>query len=399
MRALLRRAFAAALEAVDARRATADALAARPIEGRVDVVALGKAAIGMSAGALEACDVTRGLVIAPRGIPSSLPASFEVLAGAHPVPDDDVARRGETMLAWAASIPESATALVLVSGGGSALVDAPREGVTAGELGALTARLLASGARIDEINALRVALSRSKGGGLAAAIRARSVRVLVISDVVGGDAALVASGPMSPWRGPSPREVAERPHVRAVLTERERALAGAWQRATAPSAELEVVADNARAVDAAARALRDEGHVVDAGPALIGEARACGALWARAADETTADALVSGGETVVTLRGRGRGGRNQETALAALHAGIAGTFLCAGTDGIDGPTDAAGAIVDEAVSDDDAVMARALDDNDSYGYLARRGGLLVTGPTGTNVADLAIWARGRGASR
>ncbi len=395
-RDLVLRAFDAALNAVDARRATHDALLARRVAGPVHVIALGKAALAMTAGVLDACDVVSGLAIAPLGGREiALPSPIEVQRGSHPIPDADVARRGEAMMLYATRIPEHATALVLVSGGGSALVDAPIPGVSPDDLASMTQRLLACGASIEEINAVRVGLSRSKGGGLARAIGARRVRAIVVSDIVDGDASQVASGPMSPWLGPSPEEVAVRAHLAAALGSRERAMLSAWTRSTSVGIPLEVVADNARAVNAALVALRLAGRRVEAGPSLAGEARDCGRAWADAARTSTADALVAGGETVVTVRGRGRGGRSQETALAALDAGILGTLLCAGTDGIDGPTDAAGAVIDDDVrarADRDA-LRRALDANDSSTFFAACGGRLVTGSTGTNVADLAIWAR------
>lgn len=396
MRALVARAFRAALDAVDARRATAAVLRARPVSGPVHVLALGKAAVAMTAGVLDTCRVIDGLVIAPIGGPEvALPSSIQVLRGSHPVPDADVARRGDALLARAAAIPEDASVIVLASGGGSALVDAPIAGVRAEELASLTTRLLACGATIEEINALRVSMSRSKGGGLARALGARAVRAIVVSDIPSGDARQVASGPMSPWIGPLPREVAARTHVAAVLTDAERRVAAAWTRDAGEGVALEVAADNAMAVAAAGASLRADGLVVAAGPALVGEARACGHAWAALARTTSADAMVAGGETVVTVRGRGVGGRNQEMALAALEAGIAGTFLCAGTDGVDGPTDAAGGVIDDDVRARarGIDLAAALDDNDSNRALAACGGLLITGPTGTNVADIAIWAR------
>ncbi len=398
----MRRAFAGALAAVDARRTTATVLRARPIAGPVYLIALGKAALAMSAGALDACTITAGLVIAPRGGPElAMPPGIVVQRGAHPVPDPDVGRRGEALLAWARAIPAAATTLVLLSGGGSALVDAPVDGVTPDDLAAITARLLASGANIEELNALRVSLSRSKGGGLARALGSRSARALVISDVVFGDPSQVASGPMSAWTAPTPADVVARPHVARALTDAERARVRAYRPTEVPNVALELVADNARAVAAAEEALRAEGLRVEAGPALRGEARTCGQTWAEEAASTGADALVSGGETVVTLRGGGRGGRCQETALAALASGIPGTFLCAGTDGIDGPTDAAGALIDAdtAARLEPGTIARALAENDAYTALAGARGLLSTGPTGTNVADLAIWARDPAASR
>jgi hydroxypyruvate reductase len=396
-RELVRRAFDAAIDAVDARRATEACLRANPIDGPVELFALGKAALGMSAGAAAACDVRGGIVIAPHGTrDAALPATVEVLRGAHPIPDAHVASRGERWLARAASVPPSTTALVLVSGGGSALVDAPVAGLDAEALADLTRRLLASGASIDELNAVRVALSRSKGGGLARALGGGPRRVLVVNDIApDGDPSLVASGPMSAWRGTPPSVVIERPHVRGAMRASEIALVERWRPIEQEDARLEVVADNALAVNAAARVLADAGRRVGDGPALIGEARVVGRAWAAAAAIAANDALVAGGETTVTVRGDGRGGRSQELALSALAAGIPGVFLAAGTDGIDGPTDAAGAIVDDAVRHalGDVTIARALERNDSHPPLASCGALVMTGPTGTNVADIAIWTR------
>ena len=394
MRTLVRRAFDAALAAVDAERATRVHLTARPIAGPVHVLALGKAASAMTVGASDACDVVRGLIIAPtgaRGVPG-----LDVLTGSHPVPDAGVALRGESLLERAAMIPATATALVLLSGGGSALADAPIAGVTADDLADITRRLLASGATIEELNAIRVALSRSKGGGLARALRTRNVRVLVVNDIApDGDPALVSSGPMSAWRGPRPADVIARAHVRAVLTRGERERIARWSAGPSEEADLEVVADNADAVRAARGALIAAGRDVGVGPALRGEARDCARAWVSATTTTAHDALVSGGETVVTVRGDGRGGRSQELALAALVFGIGGTFLAAGTDGIDGMASAAGAVIDDAlrVRVDPAAALRALDRNDAGTYLESLDALVVTGPTGTNVADLAIWTR------
>lgn len=391
----MRRAFDAALAAVDARGATAAVLRARPVTGPAFVIALGKAALAMTAGVLDTTEVVRGIVVAPRGSPSSaMPPEIEVLRGSHPIPDADVAVRGAALLAFAAHVPPDATAIVLISGGGSALVDAPVPGMTTDALADITRRLLASGARIDELNALRVALSDLKGGGLARAIAGRA-RAIVVSDVVLARPYVVASGPMSPWGRPHPRVVARRPHIAAVLTDAERALFERWRGRDGARATLEVAADNERAVQAAIAAMKSEGRHVVRGPTLEGEARDTGRAWARLTRYARVDGIVAGGETVVTVRGPGRGGRNQEMALAALEAGITGTLLCAGTDGIDGPTDAAGAIVDtrtrELVTRE--AMQRALRDNDAYAVLDGAGALLRTGPTGTNVADLAIWTR------
>ncbi len=391
----MRRAFDAALAAVDARAATADVLRARPLIGAAFVIALGKAALAMTAGVLDTSQVVRGIVVAPRGSRAmAMPPEIDVLYGSHPIPDADVAKRGAAVLAFAARIPREATAIVLISGGGSALVDACAPGLTTDALADITRRLLTSGARIDELNALRVALSDLKGGGLARAIRGPA-RTIVVSDVALASPAIVASGPMSSWVGPHPRLVARRPHVAAVLTEAEQAFFERWRGRRGTPRALEVAADNDRAVEAAIAAMKAEGGHVVRGARLEGEARDLGRRWAQLTRYARVDGVVAGGETVVTVRGPGRGGRNQEMALAALEAGITGTLLCAGTDGIDGPTDAAGAIVDTRTREllTPEAMQRALRDNDAYTALDTAGALLRTGATGTNVADLAIWAR------
>jgi glycerate-2-kinase len=322
------------------------------------------------------------------------------LRGRHPVPDARVAERGEALLARAADLPEDAEVLVLVSGGGSALADAPAAGVEVAQLAEVNARLLACGARIDETNAVRASLSRLKAGGLSRALGERRARALVISDVPGHDASIVASGPMSRWRGPALDEVLARPHLAGVLAPALRARAAIDE--DVRDVPLEVVADNDTALRAASEALGRMGREVTRGAPLVGEARTRGVALAREVRAGGFDALVAGGETTVTLRGGGRGGRNQELALAALIAGAPGALLSVGTDGIDGTSDAAGAFVDDEVRN--AAAARGLDahaalaDNDSGTFFREADGALITGPTGTNVADLVLWVADAAAS-
>jgi glycerate 2-kinase len=351
----------AALEAVDPQRAVVRALAAHPIARPVEVLALGKAAIGMTRGALEACDVRSGLVIAPVGSDASgLPSIIEVSFGAHPIPDEQVTVRGEALLARAAQVSAGREALVLVSGGGSALAEALVPGTSIAELQAMTEKLLRAGASIAELNAARASLSRLKVGGLARALGATPSTTLVISDVPGLPASLVASGPMA-------------------------------------GAPLIVAADNEVAIEAAITAVRALGISVERGAPLVGEASERGRALADETRRTSADALVWGGETTVTVRGSGRGGRSHELALGALAAGIGGALLAFGTDGVDGTSDAAGAFVDDdtrrAVSSSGASIADALAQNDSDAFFGGLAAQRVTGPTGTNVADLAIWLR------
>jgi glycerate 2-kinase len=384
----------AALAAVEPRACVERVLAAHPIEGPVVVLALGKASVGMTEGAVRACDVRGGLVIAPVGAGrGSLSPAIDVVHGAHPIPDAQVTVRGEALLARAAQIPERQHALVLLSGGGSALADALVPGVSTDELRAMTDALLRAGATIEELNTMRASLSRLKGGGLARALSVAST-TLVVSDVPGFPPSLVASGPMSPLPSDALERALAKPHVASAVPDRLRARA---RLAPGSSAPLLVAADNDTAVEAALGAARALGLEAVRGRPLIGEARERGAALAEETRRTSADALVLGGETTVTVRGRGRGGRSHELALGALEAGITGSLLAFGTDGVDGTSDAAGAFVDEslrsALSSSPISPASALAENDAHRFFWALDAQLVTGPTGTNVADVVIWLR------
>ncbi len=358
--------LAAALRAVDARALVADHLRAHPVEGPVTVLALGKAAGAMTRGALDVLGdrVRGGLVVVPDGAPADV-APLEVLRAAHPVPDERSLRAGERLLEVAAALGPGDTVVGLWSGGGSALAEAPIPGITLDDLRRETTALLRAGAPIEVINRRRAELSRLKGGGLARASRARFVN-LVLSDVAGDDPAVVASGP-------------------AVLPGDGTAVVGR-------------LADVVRAARSEAFALRYVPVVLD--PEVKGEARDVGLRLAGAIRSMPTGgppmALILAGEPTVTVRGAGRGGRMQVVALtAALELeGSRAVVLCAGTDGRDGPTEAAGAVIDGGT----AARIRAagldpralLDEDDSHRALAVAGDLLVTGPTGTNVRDLVV---------
>lgn len=385
----------AALAAVDPSASVRRALAARPIAGPVEVLALGKAAVGMTRGALAGCDVRSGLVIAPVGaVAGDLPPSIEVLYGAHPIPDARVMERGEALLARAANIPAGHHALVLVSGGGSALAEALVDGVSVDELRALTSALLRGGASIGELNTLRASLSRLKGGGLARALGATPSTTIVLSDVPSLPASLVASGPMSPLPAGALEPVLAQPSIASAIPPRLRARA---HLESGPGSPTIIAADNDTAVEAAITAARSLGLSAARGDALVGEARERGAVLAEETRAATTDAVVWGGETTVTVHGHGRGGRSHELALGALEAGISGALLAFGTDGIDGTSDAAGAFVDDALRraarSSTLTAAEALRENDSDAFFRELDAQFVTGPTGTNVADLAIWLR------
>ncbi len=401
-RSLLLDAFLAAVDAVDPRVATA-AAARRPSigsRGRVLVVAAGKAALAMTGGLVDAGRVDRGIVVAPASGECSIP----VIVGGHPVPDEGSVAGATRALEIASSAEPGDTVVCLISGGASALLAAPVDGVTLSDLRETNRALLACGADIVETNTVRKHLSRIKGGGLAAAASRAHLVTLVLSDVVGDPLDVIASGPTVPdpttfddALGVVARYDLQGRLPGSVVSHLESGLRGSvpeTPKRPHPHHEIEIIGSGAVAAAAAAAFLRSRGvaaRIVTT--RLAGEARAA-ASEAAAGGGERGEVQIFAGETTVTVTGSGRGGRNQEAALAAAIEieGRGVTFLAAGTDGIDGPTDAAGGIVDgETVRRGRALgldAGEALDDNDAYPYLSATGDLIVTGPTGTNVADL-----------
>jgi len=367
-RAFLRSLFDAAIAAADPFRCLPPHLPAPP-RGRSIVVGAGKAAAAM-ARALETHwpGPLEGFVVTRYGF--GLPCQrIEVIEAAHPVPDGASVNAAQRALALVSGLTADDLVLALISGGGSALLTLPAPGITLAEKQARTRELLKSGAPIREINAERRRLSAIKGGKLAAAAMPARVVTLAISDVPGDDPADIASGPTVPPAGVP------------------------W----ADRCTTRVIASSATSLAAAAEAVRAAGvRPVILGDAIEGEAReVAGAMAADAlADGDRPCVLLSGGETTVTVRGNGRGGRNSEFLLALAIAldGRPGVYAIAcDTDGIDGSEDNAGAVV----TPDTLARGRAqgldardfLADNDAYGYFAALGDLVVTGPTRTNVND------------
>ncbi len=410
----LRAAFEAAVRAAD----PAEVLQGRlpqPPAGRLLVVGAGKAAAAMAAAverhytddvALEGLVVTRyGHAVPTRRI--------EVVEAAHPVPDEAGVRATERILALLAEAREADLVLCLLSGGGSALLSAP-VGLSLQDAAGLTAALLRSGADIGEMNAVRKHLSRVKGGRLALAAAPARVLSLLVSDVVGDEPAVIASGPTAadPTTFGDAVAVLQRYDIghgeaRAWL---EAGAAGHHEETPKPGdprlahVSNVVVASAQTALEGAAAVLRGRGwnaHILSA--SMTGEARVVAGVHAAIARQVLEVgqpfarpcALLSGGETTVTVRGDGRGGRNGEFALA-LALGLPSSapvwILAADTDGIDGSEDNAGALLspERCGRLDRRSAAEALARNDSYGALRSVGGLFVTGPTRTNVNDLRI---------
>lgn len=340
---------------------------------------------------------------------------IRVAEAGHPVPDARGVAASRELLAAAGAAGVRDLVIFLVSGGGSALTPAPAPPVTLDEKQAMTRALLAAGATIGELNAVRKHLSLLKGGQLARAAAPARVLTLALSDVIGDPLDVIASGPTAPdaTTFADALDVLQR---RAVMEAAPASIvarleAGArGEIAETPKAGDPVFAsvtnlvigNNALVVDAAMARARALGYT----PTLLtrtleGEAReAARLLVAHARTLPRRSCLVAGGETTVTVRGPGRGGRCQEFALAAARE-IAGNddvvILAAGTDGTDGPTDAAGGLVDAStitrISAVGGDAARALDDNDAYSALGLAGDLIFTGPTNTNLLDVYLVLR------
>ena len=440
VRADLMRIYAAAVAAVEPHRVMAQALrgdadATAGVPAKIErakgvrLLAVGKASIGMAAAAEERLGerLIEGLAIAPASLARGAEATAlrsRVIGAAHPLPDETSVAAARAAIELASRTQPGELLMLALSGGASALAALPAGTVTLADKIAITSALMRAGATIRELNIVRKHLSAIKGGRLLAATHAEvEVLSLILSDVPGdplsdasgGILATIGSGPTvaDPSTYSDAIGVLKRRRIwgRAPETGRdhlERGAAGelgetvkAADPALARVTNL-IVGDNRMAVDAAAEAASELGYDVVQGADLSGEANELGCAIARQASEidTERACLVAGGEAVVTVIGKGRGGRAQQCALAMamelanVAAGRRVAALFAGTDGIDGPTDAAGAIATpetlaraaEAGVDAGAALAR----NDAYEFFKALGDLVIVGPTGTNVADLMV---------
>jgi glycerate 2-kinase len=433
LRRAARRIFDAALAAGDAGRLTRQALrregACLHVGGRaflldrvrrVVAVGAGKASGAMAAAADDLlADIPLEGLVAVKARGAAEPRRIHVVEAGHPIPDarGEAAARAILELACAAG-PEDLV-LALISGGGSALAPAPVAGVTLAEKQAVTRLLLEAGATINELNAVRKHLSRLKGGQLARAAYPAPVVALLLSDVIGDPLDVIASGPTAgdPTSYGDALAVLDRFGLRARVPTAVRAHLEAGARGEVPETPKPgdpvlagvthvVIGNNGLVVEAAATEARRLGFA----PCVLtrrlqGEAREAARVFAAVLDEAARSGspvgrpgcLIAAGETTVTVRGPGRGGRCQEFALAAigdLAAMRDVVVLAAGTDGSDGPTDAAGALADPTSLP--RARARGLDPgrclaaNDSYEFFRALGDLVVTGPTGSNLMDLYL---------
>jgi hydroxypyruvate reductase len=414
--------FRAAVEAADPRRTVKAALEKEDLSRfrRIFAVGAGKASAAMAQAAEQALGrrIAGGWINTKDGHLAPL-RRITLHEASHPVPDARGVAGARRIAEIAAQAQEGDLLLCLISGGGSALLPLPLDPVSLEEKQETTRLLLACGATIHEINAVRKHLSAIKGGRLARLAQPATVLALLLSDVVGDPLDVIGSGPTAPDTSTfaSAWAVIEKYGLQAKIPRTARrlledGLAGKIEETPKPGdpcfrrTRNVIVGSNRLAVDAAARKARELGYrPLVLSTTIEGETRDIAAMHAAIAREIAATGrparppvcVISGGETTVTLRGKGLGGRNQEFALAAAIAleGVPGVLaFSAGTDGTDGPTDAAGAMADGETLRRAAALGidarRALQDNDSYHFFRPLGDLVITGPTGTNVMDVRL---------
>jgi len=392
---------------------------------RVFIISFGKAASAMGEALAAVLDerLTSGLVIVPWPVGKE-PTRLEHIEAAHPIPDARSVEAARRAIEIAAKAGEKDLLFVCISGGGSALLALPAEGIALDKKRRLTEDLLRAGATIQELNVVRKHLSGIKGGQLARAAFPAAVVTLVISDVVGNDLGTIASGPTygdastfadarailecyGLWDSASALvrariEDGERGRIPETLKEGD----PVFERAAAF-----IIGDNMTALRAAKHEAEKRGfEPIFLSSSDGGEARRTASGYAAFLAELACSAStlprplcrLAGGELTVTVKGRGRGGRNTEFVLASIVdmeksdvSGLDWLILSLGTDGIDGPTDAAGAWADPRTIRSARALglnpAEYLEDNDSYGFFKQTGNLIVTGPTGTNVMDLRVF--------
>jgi glycerate 2-kinase len=400
--------FTAGVEAVQGRARVREFLRQRQDGAPVAVIAIGKAAVSMADGACEVLGehLTDGLLITKAGYleddhrPSG---RLRCLESAHPVPDESSLAAGHAVLEFLCAAPRGVHLLFLISGGASSLVEVPLAGISLGDIRRVNRWLMGSGMPIEAANAIRTRLSAIKGGRLAGALDGRPATVLLISDVAGDDPAVIGSGLLCAGSGSASIDGHALPHWLLALLRR-----GAGEQAAPDAASgaaripHHVIASLDDAKRAAALRAADLGYAVSpGGDALRGDAVEAGRLLAREIRDMPPGVRIWGGETTVRLPLHpGRGGRSQSLALAAaleLEDRGGCYLLAAGTDGTDGPTLDAGALVDAGtVARGSAAGLDArlcLIEADAGTFLQASADLVRTGPTGTNVTDLVLGLR------
>ena len=391
-----------AIAAVQPDAAVKRALENMSFAGRVLLVAAGKAAWQMAKAASDCLGdrIEKGVVVTKYDHVMGPIANFTCFEAGHPVPDENSFKGTQAALDLVSDLSEKDTVLFLLSGGGSALFEKPL--ISGEELQDITGQLLACGADIVEINTIRKRLSAVKGGKFARICRPARVEAVVLSDILGDPLDMIASGPACPDSTTAKDALCICRKYSLRMSDAALKLLEVETPKTLDNVRTQINGSVRELCSAAAKVCRELGYE----PVLLTDQLCCQAkeagsflasiLRTHAADSRSL-AFIAGGETVVKLTGHGLGGRNQEIALAAA-AGISGikgaAVFSVGSDGTDGPTDAAGGYAD---SDTAAELAKfsltadgVLADNDAYHALQKTGGLIMTGPTGTNVNDVAI---------
>ena len=395
---IARRAIDAAMPDAAVRRALAAHRDFLNAPGRLILVAVGKAAWTMARAAWDEAVFDGGVIVTARGCAHGPVGNAAIIEAGHPIPDEMSILGAETALERVRGLTEHDRVLFLLSGGGSALFEKPL--IAPDELARITEHLLRSGVDIVAINTIRKRLSAVKGGRFALACRPARVLSLVLSDVLGDPLDMIASGPAAPDTSTSREALALAGRYALPLSDAARACLARETPKALDNVESEIIGSVSLLCASAADTARALGYE----PLLLTdrldcEAREAGAFLAAMAKTHAGRgrrAFILGGETVVHVRGRGLGGRNQELALAAAGGlnGLNAALMSVGSDGRDGPTDAAGGCVDGASLERCRAagvdIAAALADNDAYHALDRIGALIRTGPTGTNVGDLTV---------
>ena len=390
-----------AINAVKPDAAVRRALGGRRFPGRVVLVAAGKAAWQMAKAAddtLGAC-VNAGIVVTKYGHVMGPVADYQCFEAGHPVPDENSFRGTQAAIDLVRGLTADDTVLFLLSGGGSALFEKPL--IFGGELQDITNQLLASGADIVEMNTIRKRLSSVKGGRFARICAPAKVFAIVLSDIIGDPLDMIASGPAAPDRSTCEDALSIVKKYDLKLSDEALGLLHQETPKELNNVETMITGSVRELCSAAADACRGLGYE----PIILTDRLCCqareagsflGTIVRTHAGRGKKLAFLAGGETVVKLTGCGKGGRNQELALAAAQAidGLDGSVFSVGSDGTDGPTDAAGGYVDGKTLS--ALQAQGLDpyaalnNNDAYTALNAVDGLVITGPTGTNVNDVAV---------
>ncbi|MEM1677752.1 MAG: glycerate kinase [Ignisphaera sp.] len=389
------------------------------VRGRIHVIGFGKASRRMADAMYNVLGnrIAGGIVISPEG--SGYIGPIEIVKGDHPIPGNNTLKSSQRVLEYLQNnIYEDDTVFILISGGGSALFEVPERNVSLDDVGRLAKELMRRGADIFELNTVRKRFSRVKGGKLLRYIRARNIVSLIISDVIGDRLDTIASGPTAP-------DETSYGDVYSILTRRGlwnempetmRSIIEAGLRGELPDTPKSgdpifsnvhniIIASNAIALESMARKAEEYGFKSLILTSMVeGEAREVGKVIASIIKNILAYsrpvekpvAILIGGETVVTVRGKGVGGRNQELclSLAVSIKGLETVAVCMGTDGIDGISPAAGAIVDGYTIDEGYRLGldpiAYLENNDSYTYFSKINRAIITGYTGTNVNDVFL---------